>query len=155
MVKTFKMRINRINKELKCNSTYLNKTNIVMLLVVVSVFSISCKKEKRRICDLYSNDVGYAIGTIQSYTSVPLKVTYKYGYTVDGTDYSGNEKVYGIGQKDENLINRQFLVIYAIDDESNSDLNTNYMIESEQDFNDFKSEFISGPPSPDFPNHCK
>lgn len=116
---------------------------------------LGCKKEKTRICELYSSEVGYSIGTIQSFSSSPFKVTYKYDYSVSGTNFNGKEKAYGIGQKDEKLIGKQFIVIYAKGDNSNSDLNTDYLIETQQDFDDFKSKFASGPPSPDFPNNCK
>ena len=149
------MRNNRIIKPSIFKSNYMMKTKIVLMLIVVCILAISCKKEKSRICELYSNDVGYAIGTIQSFISTPFKVTYKYDYSAGGTDYTGKEKAYGIGQKDERLIGKQFIVIYSISDESNSDLNTDYLIESEQDFDDFKSEFPSGPPSPDFPINCE
>ena len=131
------------------------KTKPFLTLTVICIFILSCKKEKTRICELYSSDVGYSIGTIQSLNSSPFKVTYKYDYSVNGANYNGKEKAYGIGQKDEKLIGKQFIVIYAKGDNSNSDLNTDYLIESQQDFDDFKSKFTSGPPSPDFPNNCK
>jgi hypothetical protein len=131
------------------------KIKTILTLIAVCILTISCKKEKSRICELYSNEVGYAIGTIQSFISTPFKVTYKYDYSVGGTDYTGKEKAYGIGQTNERLIGKQFIVIYSIEDESNSDLNTDYFIKSEQDFDDFKSEFSSGPPPPDFPGNCK
>jgi len=134
---------------------FMLKTYTILTLIAMCVFSMSCKKEKSRICELYDGDVGYAVGTIQSVSSSPFKATYRYDYSIDETNYNGKEKAYGIGQKDETLIGKQFIVIYALRDQSNSDLNTDYLIESEQDFDDFESEFSSAPPSPDFPNNCK
>lgn len=130
------------------------KIKTILMFSAICVLTLSCKKEKSRICELYSNDVGYAIGTIKSFVSTPLKVTYKYDYSINGTAYNAKEKVYGIGQKNETLVGKQFIVIYALGDQSNSDLNTDYLIESEQDFDDFKSDYSSGPPPPDFPNKC-
>ncbi|TVR41393.1 MAG: hypothetical protein EA392_01550 [Cryomorphaceae bacterium] len=131
------------------------KTKSILTLVVVCILNISCKKEKSRICELYSNDVEYTIGTVQSITSSAFKATYNYDYSVLGINFKGKMKAYGIGQGNERFIGKQFVVIYEIGNESNSDLNTNYLIESEQDFEDFKSEFSSGPPPPNFPNNCK
>lgn len=65
------------------------------------------------------------------------------------------KKHMGWVKKNKTLIGKQFIVIYALGDESNNDLNINFAIESEQDFEDFKSKFSSGPPAPDFPNNCR
>lgn len=124
-----------------------------MLVAGILLFT-GCRKEKIKICDLYEEEVGYTIGTIQSYTTSPFKVTYKYDYTVSGVDHDGKEKAYGIGQLDENLVGRQFIVIYELANPSNSDLNVDYLIESEQDFEDFADKYSSEPPSPDFPENC-
>jgi hypothetical protein len=128
---------------------------VIIALITLCIITISCKKEKSRICELYSNQVGYAVGTIQSFTSTPFKATYRYDYTINGSTFSGREKVYGVGQKDDKLIGKKFVVIYAIADNSNSDLNTDFQILTTQDFDDFNTEFSSAPPSPNFPNKCK
>ncbi|MGF1564324.1 MAG: hypothetical protein ACFCUH_03050 [Flavobacteriales bacterium] len=153
-------RANTMKEKKDKNASYFKpvlwlKTHSILTLIVICVLSMSCRKEKNRICELYDGDVGYAIGSIESINTSPFKATYKYDYSIDGTAYNGKEKAYGIGQKDETLIGKQFIVIYALRDPSNSDLNTDYLIESEQEFDDFESEFSSAPPSPDFPNNCK
>lgn len=130
------------------------KTKLILTLIALCLLASSCKKENSRICELYSLDVGYAIGKIQSNISTPFTVTHYYDYSVDGIEYTGEEKAYGIGQDYESMIGLQFIVIYALSDKTNSDLNTDYLIESEQDFIDFNTEFSSGPPSPDYPNNC-
>lgn len=129
------------------------KLGLILLSMCLSI--MGCKKEKNRICEIYSTETGYAIGAIQSFTTSPFRVTYKYDYSVNGVDYNGKEKAYGIGQKDESLIGNQFLVIYERKNPSNSDLNLNYLIETEQDFEELKTEFSSAPPSPDFPRNCE
>lgn len=131
------------------------KVTSVFTLITLYACLLSCRKEKTRICELYDSPVGFSIGTIQSLSSSPFKTTYKYAYTVNGADYTSTEKVYGVGQKDESLIGKQFIVVYAQEDHSKSDLNTDFLIESQQDFNDFQLKYEAGPPSPDFPNTCK
>lgn len=130
-------------------------TKQLLILLILCVVLLSCKKEKSRICKLYDSKVSYAIGTIYSITSAPLKAAFQYSYFVDGKEYKGEEKAYGVGQGDESLIGKRFIVIYASGYPSDSDLNTDFLIETEQDFDDFKSEFSAGPPTPDFPNKCK
>lgn len=131
--------------------------NIIRLITTVLLFTIltACKKEKTRICELYNGSVEYAIGTIESFKSVPTRVTYTYSFEVDGDSYKGKEKAYGIGQKDNRLIGKKIVVVYALGNPSNSDLNTDFLIESDADFQEFKGEYSHAPPSPDFPNKCK
>jgi len=139
----------------KILNTCAKETKRFTLIILTScIFLLSCKKEKSRICELYDSDIDYVIGTIQSINTSPFKATYEYDYTANGIDYNGKEKAYGIGQ-DEALIGKQFIVIYALGNPSNSDLNTDFLIETEQDFDDFKSEYSAEPPAPDFPNNCK
>lgn len=130
------------------------KIKYVFLLITVSLL-FSCKKEKSRICELYDGDVEYAIGTIQTYVKLPFKVVYKYDFEVNGEEYNGKEKAYGIGQLNKELLGKRVVVIYEANNPSNSDLNTDYFIGTEDDFNDFITEFSSSPPPPDFPNNCK
>jgi hypothetical protein len=108
-----------------------------------------------RICELYEGEVEYAVGTIESYRTSPFRVVYKYSFSANRAANTGKEKAYGIGQLDERVIGKQFVVIYQKGDPSNSDLNTDYLIETNQDFEDFKTEFSSAPPSPDVPDNCK
>lgn len=126
-----------------------------LLFLSLCLLFFGCKKEKNRICDLYSGDVGYAVGTIKTLSSTPFKATYSYHYSVAGVDYVGKEKFYGIGQKDETLLGKKFIVVFDADDASNSDLNVDFPIGSESDFTEFTTEYSSGPPPPDFPNKCK
>ena len=53
---------------------------------------VSCGKEKDRICEVYEAENGYVIGTIESYVSGLNSVTYHYSYSVDGTNFEGEEK---------------------------------------------------------------
>jgi len=52
------------------------------------------------------------------------------------------------------LIGKQFIVVYAWGEPSNSDLNTDFLIESDSDFQKFLSEYSTHPPPPNFPNKC-
>lgn len=126
--------------------------NICMLVLLVMT---SCKKEKNRICQLYESNVGYSVGTIQSYHSSPFKVVYDYDFSVNGNLYSGEERGYGIGQEDDGLLGKEFIVIYELDDPTNNDLNSDFYIESVADYQDFLNKYASTPPPPDFPNKCK
>lgn len=126
--------------------------NLKFLLLALLIIATACnKKEKQRICDVYAAKQGYEIGVFESYFSSPLKVTYKYSYTVNGTKYSGKEKAYGIGQKDERLIGRSFLVVYNLDNANESDINTNYSIETASELTNLKNQFKTTPPQPDWP----
>jgi hypothetical protein len=127
----------------------------LILGVVLGASFIACKKEKNRICELYDGAVEYSVGRIDSYKSIPGKVTYIYSYEVDGNNYDGKEKAYGIGQKDATLIGKSFIVVYALGNPSNTDLNTDFLIKSDADFQKFKGEYPNSPPPPDFPNKCK
>jgi hypothetical protein len=130
------------------------KVSCLTGFIFIGLFLAGCKKEKNRICELYDGSVGYAVGGIDKVTSSLGKATYTYSFEVDGESYDGKEKAYGIGQKDESLIGKQFVVVYALGNPSNSDLNTDFLIESDIDFQEFKSEYSTSPPPPDFPNKC-
>ena len=118
-------------------------------------FSNKLQKRKNRICELYKGNVGYSIGTVESSVSVPTRVSYTYSFMVDGVSYEGTEKEYGIGQEEDKIIGRQFVVIYQQSDPNNSDLNFDFLIESDIDFQEFEDEYQNNPPPPDFPNKCK
>lgn len=142
-----------MNQILKSELKSITK-NALILLAICLVLT-SCKKEKTRICDLYESNVDYAVGTIEIVNSSPLKAVYVYNYIANGTKYTGEEMAYGIDQDNDRLVGKQFIVVYALDNPSNSDLNIDYMLETNQDFDDFKSKYAAGPPSPDYPNKCK
>lgn len=110
-----------------------------------------CKKEKERICDVYAGEHGYAIGVVDSYIKMPLKVTYKYSYSVNGKKYEGKEKVYGIGQLDPTRVGKQYVVVYKASDPEESDLNVNYAVSSPSVLAQYIVEFAVTPPKPDFP----
>lgn len=126
-----------------------------VILTFLVIFQTSCKKEKNRICDLYNGSVGYAIGTIDKVKTSIGKATYVYSFLIDGVSKEGEEKAYGIGQSDETLIGKRFVVVYSLEDSSNSDLNTDFIIDTDLDFQEFEVEYENSPPSPDFPNKCK
>ena len=73
---------------------------------------------------------------------------------MNGIKYVEKKKVYGIGQKDERLIGKSFLVVYRINDPSESDLNMDYHIESKAKLQQLKDEFVNNPPKPGWPK-CK
>lgn len=131
-----------------------SKIFLILTFVFIGLFLVNCRKEKSRICELYSEPVGYAIGTVESLYSVPTRVTYIYSYSVDGANYEGKEKAYGIGQKNSTMIGKKFVVVYSLKDPSNSDLNTNFYIGSESDFTEFTVKYADAPPPPDFPSNC-
>jgi len=130
------------------------KIRYLIVVIVFCIFLLGCKKEKNRICGLYDGSVEYAIGPIDKVGSSPCKATYTYSFQVSGNSYEGKEKAYGIGQKDETLIGKRFVVVFSLGNPSNSDLNTDFLIESDADFQKFKREYLNGPPPPDFPNKC-
>lgn len=130
--------------------TFTCLTKFIFLLLIIT----GCKKEKGRICELYEGSVGYSVGRIDRFYTTPGKVTYVYSFEADGNQYEGKEKAYGIGQKDETLLGKYFIVVYALGNPSNSDLNTDFSMESDTDFQDFKSKYSTNPPPPDFPNSC-
>ncbi|MBE2288148.1 MAG: hypothetical protein IAE95_01240 [Chitinophagaceae bacterium] len=125
--------------------------------ILISFLLLSgCRKEKERICDVYASQQAYSIGTVESYEKTSMKVTYKYSYSANGTTYTGIEKAYGIGQLDETMIKRKFVVVYKRDNPSESDLNTNYEVREPVDFNKFVSDFKIAPAKPDYPRkNCK
>ncbi len=53
---------------------------LISLVLVIITGLFSCKKED--FSDIYDNPQ-YAIGTLHSYMSIPLKVTYYYTFDVD------------------------------------------------------------------------
>ena len=108
---------------------------------------VSCTKDKAKIKRIYDNP-GYAIGTITSYVSIPLRVTYKYVYFVDDKKYSGKEIAFGSGQEEVRLINRSFLVVYNLSNVKESALNMGYPIHSEEEFNELVEKFKTTPPKP-------
>jgi len=123
-------------------------------LFLIIALVTACKKEKNRLCHLYDGSVGYTVGTIDRMNKTPLKATYIYTYQVNGTNYEGKEKSYDIGQE-SSIIGKSYVVVYALEDPSNSDLNMKFFIESDTDFNDFLSEYQNNPPPQDFPRKCK
>jgi hypothetical protein len=140
----------------KANSktTVLKSFKILTAFTLITIF-YSCKKEKSRICELYAKPVDYSIGTIESFVSSPFKAVYNYSFLVNGIEYNGKEKSYGIGHEESRLIGKRFVVIYEKNNPSNNDLNTDFYIETDLDFQNFESEYSTYTPSPDFPNKCK
>ncbi|MBX3162914.1 MAG: hypothetical protein KF900_00380 [Bacteroidetes bacterium] len=131
------------------------KTNYLLIVLILCV-SISCKKEKKRICNVYDGDVDYAIGTITKLNSAPFKATYNYTYTVKGISYSGKEKAYGIGQDESRLIGKSYIVVYETSDAGQSDLNFDYPVDNSDStkFKQFINDFANNPPKADWPK-CK
>jgi hypothetical protein len=124
------------------------------LLVFLLFLFTSCKKEKNRICEIYAGEIGYEIGIIQKYVSGPGKVTYSHSYSVNGINYTGKIISYGIGQKNERLIGKSFLVVYLINNPSESDLNFDYPVKSEAELKELENKFVNNPPKPSWPK-CK
>jgi hypothetical protein len=114
---------------------------------MLSFFIISCKKDKELINEIY-NEPAYAIGTINSMISIPLRVTYYYSFDINGQIYESKYVAVGIGQDNSQLIGKNYLVVYKISDPSKCDLNFDYYIEDEQDFLDLLIEFDTNPPKP-------
>jgi len=104
-------------------------------LFLIIALVTACKKEKNRLCHLYDGSVGYTVGTIDRMNKTvgtidrmnktPLKATYIYTYQVNGTNYEGKEKSYDIGQE-SSIIGKSYVVVYALEDPSNSDLNMKF-----------------------------
>lgn len=118
------------------------------------VFTASCKKEKNRICEIYKNEHGYSVGTVQKMTSNPTSATYHYSYELNSISYTGKLKAYGIGQDNSSAIGKSYLVVYELSNPSNSNLNTDYEIQSEYDFYLLTNQFEEEPPKPAWPE-CK
>lgn len=116
---------------------------ILLLLFILP----SCSKDKEKVNRIY-NDPGYEIGTITSYISIPFRVSYKYVFTVEGKKYYGKEIAYGIGQDDDRLIGKSFLVVYNRSNVNESILNMHYFIQSEEDFIGLIKTFETAPPKP-------
>lgn len=130
----------------------ISKKLIVLLLIP---FVFSCKKEKNRICELYSSDIEYSIGKISSLIKVPLRVDYRYDFSVNQLVFNGVKKSYGIGQDDASLIGKSFLVVYDRNNPKNSDLNFSYSIKDSTDFKQYLVSFQTQKPSFSFPRNCK
>jgi hypothetical protein len=122
---------------------------ILFLLLALVVGQASCRKEKKRIKKIYDNDKGYAIGTINNYKKAPFKVTYNYSFTSGGSSYTGKDIARGIGQLDESLIGKMFLVVYNNSNASENDMNFNYSIKNQNTFDSLLIVFASSPPKPD------
>lgn len=129
------------------------KKNILLTLLLLIL--ISCRKEKNRICEIYESQHGYAIGKVESSVTVPTRVTYNYNYKIDGLDYSAKLKNYGIGQEDSKMIGNSYLVVYEKENPANSHLNTYYRIFEESDFIELVNDFEEEPPIPNWPKKCK
>jgi hypothetical protein len=126
------------------------------LVTGLLLFSLlgACKKEKNRICEIYETPNGYEIGTIDRYVTLIGKVNYHYSYNVDGVTHKGTRKAYGIGQKDDRLLGRTYLVIYNLSDPSESVININYPVDSDSTLMELRNEFAINPPEPSWPK-CK
>lgn len=125
-----------------------------IFILILLVLAPSCKKEKNRICEIYKNEHGYAIGTVQNMTTNPTSATYHYSYILNGNSYNEKLKAYGIEQGNSSAIGRSYLVVYELSNPSNSNLNTDYEIESEYDFYVLSNELENAPPKPAWPD-CK
>ncbi len=115
-----------------------------MLVIITGLFS--CKKED--FSDIYDNPQ-YAIGTLHSYMSIPLKVTYYYTFDVDSIEYDGKVVAKGIGQLDERIIGQSFLVVYQMTNVENNTMNFNYPISSQEEFDSLLVVFQTNPPEQD------
>ena len=126
---------------------YYYKINIrILLFFIISVALFSCKKDD--FSDIY-DEPGYALGTIETYISTPLKVTYSYSFNVDENDYNGKYVVKGIGQLNEELIGQSYLVIYKLSNINENILDFNYHIEDQEEFKELLETFKTDPPKPD------
>ena len=122
--------------------------------LMLTLLIISCKKEKNRICELYSGPKGYEIGTVTKYVATPGKVIYSNSYSVNGNVYEGKERAYGIGQKNERLLEKDFLVVYNTNNPQESDLNKDFPLKSKAELQQLQNKFFNQPPEPDWPK-CK
>lgn len=125
-----------------------NKMKNYIYILILIVLTTSCKKEKNRICGIYENEHGYSIGTIEKMTSNPTSATYHYSYELYTIGYNGKLKAYGIGQDNSSAIGKSFLVVYELSAPSNSNLNTDYRIESESELGELTLQFEEEPPKP-------
>lgn len=123
-----------------------HKFNVFLGLLIVFCTLQSCEKED--FGDVYA-EPGYSIGTITNYISVPFKVTYFYDFEVAGSKYTGKEVARGIGQSNSSLLGRSFLVVYKLSDINSNDLNFNYPIKSQQEFDELVDSFKNNPPKQD------
>ena len=111
-------------------------------ILISLIFIALCSYNKDEI---YA-DAGYAIGTINSYTTVMGVLTYRYEYKVENKTYKGDKKE-GISTSggDSRMLGRQYLVVYKRSDPNKSDLNFRYPITDEQQFNDLVEGFKDNP----------
>ncbi|MFH2141019.1 MAG: hypothetical protein ABIJ97_01255 [Bacteroidota bacterium] len=124
-----------------------NYNFITIFGLLILIFTLqSCEKED--FGDVYA-EPGYAFGTITKYKSVPLKVTYMYDFEVASSKYTGEEVAKGIGQLDERLVGKSYLVVYKLSDINDNDLNFDYPIESQQEFDELVESFKTNPPKQD------
>lgn len=107
---------------------------------------MSCQKEKSRICELYSGEVGYAVGKINSSLNINGSERQNYSYWVDGVEFKGSRSVNTIGGGFPT--GTFYMVIYEIGNPSNHELNMNYRINSDEDFEDFIEKYEDNPPPP-------
>ena len=117
----------------------------ILLFFIISVALFSCEKDD--FSDIY-DEPGYAIGTVDTYVSVPLKVTYSYSFKVDENDYDGKYVAKGIGQLNESLIGQSYLVIYKLSNIDENILDFNYLIENQEEFEELLETFKTNPPKP-------
>lgn len=127
-------------QQLKLHSRFL------FFLLILFMSFVSCKKED--FSDIYK-EPGYAIGIISHYLEVPFKVTYYYKFSVDGMEYEGKDVAKGIGQAEERLIGRSYLVVYKLNNINENAINYNYSITSEEEFNELVESFKTNPPKQD------
>lgn len=123
----------------------IKKTFFTIGLAILFLFQ-SCQKDD--VDHIYA-EPGYAIGTISSYDSSPFKVTYYYNFTANGTGLTGEEVAKGIGQLDKSLVGRSFLVVYKLSNLTDNDINFNYPITSQQQFEELVESFKTNPPNQD------
>lgn len=91
------------------------------IIFLITIILTSCSKKK--IEGIYDNP-GYAIGKITYSTTIGLTLTYHYDFDVSGTEYEGKDN------PDDNVIDYD------------------YLIESEDDFEDLLVELETNPPKP-------
>ena len=112
-------------------------------ILISLIFIALCSCDKDEIYD----DAGYAIGTINTYTSVMGVLTYHYEFKVENKTYRGDKKSgFGNTGGDNRMLGRQYLVVYKRTDPNKSDLNFRYPITDEQQFNDLVEGFKDNPP---------
>jgi hypothetical protein len=121
--------------------------SLIILTIIGSLF-IACGKDKEKLEEIY-DEPGYAIGEVTASLSSTLtfSITYYYSYTLNGIDYEGEKSDFQLGDGSDR-VGYKYLVVYKLSDPSVSDLNFNYLIKSEEDFQDLLVQFESDPPTP-------